>query len=141
MMPIETQLDRAHRQHGDQQRGVARRVDAEDQHPGDDEEGVEHGDGRDHQPAVERGPQRHGREAHHAVEREVPEPPEIELARARRALRPLVGHADRVEADPGEQALHEAVALGKLAQHLDRAPVDQAEVADIGRDAHRRHAC
>ena len=54
-------------------------------------------------------------------------------------MRPLVGHADGIEAHPGEQALHESVALGQLAQHFYGAPVDQAEVADILRDAHRRH--
>jgi len=34
-----------------------------------------------------------------------------------------------LEADPGEEPLHEPVALGHLVQGIDRAPAQQAEVA------------
>ena len=40
----------------------------------------------------------------------------------------------RVEADPGEQALHETATLGKRAQRIDHLPVDEAEIADVARD-------
>src|SRR5258707_5070486 len=109
------ELDGAHQQDDDQQRGVARGVDAEDQYAGDDEEGVEDGNGGNHHADIEPGAQRRSREAHQTVEGEVPQSPQVELARARSALRPLVGHADGIESYPGEQAFHEAVALGKLA--------------------------
>ena len=46
--------------------------------------------------------------------------------------------ATRAKADPRVQALHEAVALGQAAQGIDDAAVEQAEVAGVGRDRHRR---
>ena len=41
-------------------------------------------------------------------------------------------------ADPGEQALHEAVALRHSADHVDHLAVHQAEIARIFRDLVRR---
>ena len=51
------QLDRSHQQHRDQQRGITRRVDAQDQHAGDDEEGIEDGNGGDHHADIKPGAQ------------------------------------------------------------------------------------
>src|SRR5690606_34905623 len=75
-----------------------------------------------------------------AFQREVPQPPEAELAAPGHARAALVRNRDATEADPAEQALHEAVALAQLAQRIQCARREQAEVAGIGRHGGTREA-
>ena len=58
---------------------------------------------------------------------------DAEVAVAVRARLRHIGQRDRIEADPGVQALHEAVALGQGQQGVDRGAIQQAEVAGVGR--------
>lgn len=43
----------------------------------------------------------------------------------------LVGNADGTETGPGEQPLHEAVALGQLLESLDHLAIDESEVTGV----------
>src|SRR3546814_12794822 len=48
--------------------------------------------------------------------------------------RTVVAHGLLPESDPGEHALHEAVALREAVKHVHHFAVEQAEVADIAGD-------
>ena len=52
----------------------------------------------------------------------------------------MESHFGLPEAEPGDHAAHEAVLLRHLAQRVEHLAVDQAEVADVGRDADRGYA-
>src|SRR3546814_11258590 len=76
-------------------------------------------------------PQRRGREAGDALEREVPQPPEAELAASRQPRLALVRDRGLAEADPAEQSFHEPVPLAQLPQRSQRARRQQAEIAGV----------
>src|SRR3546814_4513405 len=68
-----------------------------------------------------------------AIQREVPQLPVSPLAGAGRTRRTVVAHGLLPESDPGEHALHEAVALREAVKHVHHFAVEQAEVAAIDR--------
>src|SRR4249919_4039201 len=96
--------------HGHHRRPARHRV-APQHRLHDDPEAIAEGDQRGGHADVGRHAQRGGGEAGDAFDREVPQLPEIELARARRARLATVGNGDLAEANPTEQALHEAIAF------------------------------
>src|SRR5207244_5088507 len=71
-----------------------------------------------------------------AVRAELHELAERVLRLARVARVAPVGHAGLAEPDPREEAAHVAVVLAHEAELVERAPVDEPEVADVGRDLH-----
>ena len=76
--------------------------------------------------------QRPGGERGQAGQRQACQLAQVEAAPAAGAWRDVVGHRDRIEADPGIQALHEAIALGQREQRVDDLAVHQAEIASAG---------
>ena len=55
------------------------------------------------------------------------------LACPRGARRAIEGHRSLAEADPGEHAAHEPVALGHGEKAVERPAIDQAEIAGVAR--------
>ena len=66
-----------------------------------------------------------------AVQGEIPEFTEIPLGLSSGTCGPLIRYAGRAETNPGEQALHETVALRQLFQYRNDPLVHQAEITRI----------
>src|SRR5206468_2672575 len=81
-----------------------------------------------------RGADSQVRESDDAVRDELDQLPERILRLAGKAALPLVRDADLAEADPGEEPADVAVVLAHAPELLERAPVDEPEVARVERD-------
>jgi len=131
-------LHAADEQDRDHDRRVPGHVDAPQERAHDPVERERERGQRDGRAAVGPEAQRHRRMREDAVEREVPQPPVRPARAARRARRTVVLDLGARHADPREQALHEADALREALERLDRAPVEQPEVAQVGAHRHLR---
>src|SRR3546814_13110251 len=74
----------------------------------------------------------------YAFEREVPQPPEAELAVSGQPRLALVRDRRLAKADPAAPPLHEPVPLAQLPQRGERARRQQAAVAGVGGDGRLR---
>ncbi len=120
---------------GDQCR-VSRRVHTADQCVRHDPQGVQQRGDEQPQTRVDRQAQRSAVEGQQPVDAVVQQPPATPLGGARGPLHVLVREAHRLEADPGEQALREPVALRQGQQRVHRPPRQQPEVPGAVRDLH-----
>ena len=123
------------------QRGIAWHVDAEDQCP-DDVKGSPAPAPASRSTSADIGPdlERHGRERHQPVEREMGQLAIAEFGLSAQPRRDVEGHADRLEADPGVESFRETRMLAHGAQRRDGFGVEQAEVAGALRAAAFRRA-
>ena len=89
---------------------------------------------------VEREPQGHGRERRESVGCELQQLPVRILGHPGVAGVALVVDTGLVVADPGEHAAQVAAVFRHRAHRVERAPVDQSEVAGVHRDRHLAEA-
>ncbi len=125
------QLDAAEQQDGDRDRAEAGQVGADDAQHDHDRDRDER-DARGEQSDVGGQLQRQVREGGDRVEREAQHLAQRVLGLAGVARVALVGDGGLREADPHGHAAQEARALGHRQQRVQRAAVEQAEVAGVG---------
>ncbi|CCC97173.1 protein of unknown function [Azospirillum baldaniorum] len=131
--PQRDELDATHEQHRGQQRFIAGHVDAVDQGAQQAQQDVDEGEAGDRHAHQTPHPQREGGEGGQPVEGQAEQLQEAPFGVAAGALPLLVGNAGLTEADPGEDALHEARAFGHAVDDVDHPAVHQPEVADLAR--------
>ena len=85
---------------------------------------------------ISRDLQRRDRETGDALECEVPELPVTPLAGPRRTRVAVVVDRPLPEADPGEQAFHDPVALRQAVERIECTPAQYTEVTGVDRDWH-----
>src|SRR5581483_1035554 len=134
------QLHAAKEQHRDHQRGITGDVNAAGELQDREKHRVEKRRERDEQPEVAPHLKRHRAERSYPVEGEVPQLPIAPLGATGAALFAIEDDRSLAKADPGEQSLHEARALGEPDNHVNHAAIEQAEVAGIARDGEIREA-
>ncbi len=133
------ELHAGEEQHADHDGGETRRAHAEEQCLADEIDAIERGYYGEPDAGQRPDPQRHHGEARQAVDGVAHQPDEGEGADAGGALGHLELDLFLAEADPGGNALHEAVALGQRVDGVDDAAVEQAEVAGALGDMHVAH--
>ncbi|KAF1858517.1 hypothetical protein Lal_00015034 [Lupinus albus] len=132
-------LDAAEQQDRRRERRIAGHVDAVQDRADDEPHGARQREDGDGDAQVGPDAQRQRGKAGDAFQREVPQLPARKLGRAGRARRPPVFDGGRLEADPREQALHEAARFRQRFQRVRDVTGEQAEVADVFRDRQVGH--
>src|SRR5262249_21980225 len=129
----EHQLHTAEKQDHDHQRWIARDRISEKKLQGDDEQSVQQR-GKGHCRAqVGRDLERSGGERGHALDREIPQPPEAPLRRSREAGIRVIRNRLLPVAYPSKQALHEAMVLTQAADRLSSSSAQESKVAGVFR--------